>query len=837
MPQPVAEITRWGPLLKRKNSTYLVLRQAAVAICVLAVVSLGLSGCGLTINSPGLFNGNTTSTTTATTAVPIQGYVGAQQWSVSGASVQLYAAGTQGMGSSATALLTQPVETDGSGNFTIPATYPCPTPASQLYIVASGGNPGLASGTSNKAIRLLTMLGPCNEISASTVYPVNEVTTVGSIWPLSSYMASATQLGSAPSDPSFTAALTKVNQLVNLSKAVSPGTGVPAGYAVQSAKLNTLASDLHACVFSPGGAAGDGSPCGQLFSFTTAQGASAPTDTIEAALHLAQAYELNVESLFQFAPSDAAFQPVLVDAPTDWDLDLVAIPAPPVFVPAAGIYAPGQQVTISSTSGATLHYTVDGSMPSLNSPVYSGPLSLMSAETVRAVAITDQIGSSVSTATFAISAQHLGFTSQPPNVTTNAAFGVVVSILDQSGKTIQMSAPITLSLNSLGSTTLSGSTTVTAVNGIATFQGLSVPSSGTAYTISASSPGIAGTISAPFNATSHTVATYNLVFTAEPSNITEGTIFNPAPAVSILDGSGNLVANSTAAITLKLTTSTGGAALSGTTTVKAVGGVAVFPGLTMKTTGSAYTLTASGNGLASAISKEFNVASRGNPTIAIPPNATQTGDLAGASNWEWNHDPGTPGDASGTTNYPVSTPSLDGAARVFNVNYSDHGGEIYHLTFANDPRADHFVYDTYIYITDPSQVENVEMDMNHTMANGVTVILGTQCASGSGTWEYTLVSGGTHWHPSNIPCHTKDWTANTWHHIQIATHHDSNGFATYDWVNVDGHYSLFKGASGLSAESLGWGRGGLLLNFQLDGSSRGSGSITTYIDSMTVYRW
>jgi hypothetical protein len=378
---------------------------------------------------------------------------------------------------------------------------------------------------------------------------------------------------------------------------------------------------------------------------------------------------------------------------------------------------------------------------------------------------------------------------------------------------------------------------VTAVNGIATFQGLSVPSSGTAYTISASSPGIAGTISAPFNATSHTVATYNLVFTAEPSNITEGTIFNPAPAVSILDGSGNLVANSTAAITLKLTTSTGGAALSGTTTVKAVGGVAVFPGLTMKTTGSAYTLTASGNGLASAISKEFNVASRGNPTIAIPPNATQTGDLAGASNWEWNHDPGTPGDASGTTNYPVSTPSLDGAARVFNVNYSDHGGEIYHLTFANDPRADHFVYDTYIYITDPSQVENVEMDMNHTMANGVTVILGTQCASGSGTWEYTLVSGGTHWHPSNIPCHTKDWTANTWHHIQIATHHDSNGFATYDWVNVDGHYSLFKGASGLSAESLGWGRGGLLLNFQLDGSSRGSGSITTYIDSMTVYRW
>ena len=61
-----------------------------------------------------------------------------------------------------------------------------------------------------------------------------------------------------------------------------------------------------------------------------------------------------------------------------------------------------------------------------------------------------------------------------------------------------------------------------------------------------------------------------------------------------------------------------------------------------------------------------------------------SGDLDGADNWEWNHDPGTPGSSSGSSLYPVTSPSLDNAARGFFVTYSDHGGEIYHLSFAKD---------------------------------------------------------------------------------------------------------------------------------------------------------
>ena len=379
--------------------------QAYLAICLLAA-ALGLGGCGLTINNSALSNSSSGSPTgtAANTPVPIQIHVGGPEWSVSGANIQVYATGTQGMGSSATPLLAHPVTTDSSGDLTITEAYACPSSTSQVYLVASGGNPGLGSGTNNQALHLLTVLGSCNQLSSSTIYPVNEVTTVGSIWPLSSYMASATQLGSSPADTSFLTALTKISQLVNLVKGVSPGTGVPAGYAVQSAKLDTLASDLHACVSSSGGAARDGSPCGQLFSLTTAPGGAAPTDTIEAALHLAQANQLGVEGLFRFVPADAVFQPVLPEAPTDWDLNLIPIPAAPVFTPSGGTYASGQQIMLSSTSGATLRYTVDGSTPSLNSSVYMSPLVLSSAETVRAVAITDAISSSVSSAAFSVSA-------------------------------------------------------------------------------------------------------------------------------------------------------------------------------------------------------------------------------------------------------------------------------------------------------------------------------------------------------------------------------------------------------------------------------------------------
>jgi hypothetical protein len=53
--------------------------------------------------------------------------------------------------------------------------------------------------------------------------------------------------------------------------------------------------------------------------------------------------------------------------------DTVALPQ---FSPAPGTYATAQSVTISSTSGATIYYTTDGSTPTDGSPQFSAPISI-----------------------------------------------------------------------------------------------------------------------------------------------------------------------------------------------------------------------------------------------------------------------------------------------------------------------------------------------------------------------------------------------------------------------------------------------------------------------------
>jgi len=61
----------------------------------------------------------------------------------------------------------------------------------------------------------------------------------------------------------------------------------------------------------------------------------------------------------------------------------------PTFSPAAGAYATAQQVTISdATAGAKIYFTVDGSVPTTKSSVYSSAIQVSKTETVQASPIT-----------------------------------------------------------------------------------------------------------------------------------------------------------------------------------------------------------------------------------------------------------------------------------------------------------------------------------------------------------------------------------------------------------------------------------------------------------------
>jgi len=76
--------------------------------------------------------------------------------------------------------------------------------------------------------------------------------------------------------------------------------------------------------------------------------------------------------------------------------------APPTFTPPAGNYSTAQSVTISdANAGATIYYTLDGSLPTPSSAQYSGPIALSSSATIKAIAIANGfLASPVATAAY-----------------------------------------------------------------------------------------------------------------------------------------------------------------------------------------------------------------------------------------------------------------------------------------------------------------------------------------------------------------------------------------------------------------------------------------------------
>jgi hypothetical protein len=224
------------------------------------------------------------------------------------------------------------------------------------------------------------------------------------------------------------------------------------------------------------------------------------------------------------------------------------------------------------------------------------------------------------------------------------------------------------------------------------------------------------------------------------------------------------------------------------------------------------------------------------PSFGIAANAISSGDLDGKGPWGQIHDGGTPGTSRGSSVYPATTPLYDDA-RKFYMTYSNRGGERWNLSVDHDAKATHFVLDTYVFFPNPSEVLNLELDINQVMANGETVIVGTQCSGVTGTWESAYTSGKLdHWWSSSIKCDPRKWSANAWHHIQIGMHRDGNGVVTHDWVTLDGTQHAW-GRTQLSAHFLGWAPGVMDVQYQIEGSSKGSGSVTSYIHKLTVYRW
>jgi len=206
-------------------------------------------------------------------------------------------------------------------------------------------------------------------------------------------------------------------------------------------------------------------------------------------------------------------------------------------------------------------------------------------------------------------ATQLAFTVQPASATVGRPItpAVQVTARDASGNTATtFTGNVTVALGvNPGGATLSGTTSTTAVNGVATFANLSVNKVGTAYTLVATASGLTGATSAAFNVTPG--AASQLVFSIQPTNTTAGTAITPAVQVSAQDAQGNTVTSFTGSVTVALGTNPGSATLSGTTTAAALNGTASFANLSLNKSGTGYTLTANSGSLMGATSTGFNI--------------------------------------------------------------------------------------------------------------------------------------------------------------------------------------------------------------------------------------
>jgi hypothetical protein len=218
----------------------------------------------------------------------------------------------------------------------------------------------------------------------------------------------------------------------------------------------------------------------------------------------------------------------------------------------------------------------------------------------------------------------LAFGQQPTSTGVGAILSpaVTVRIEDAQGNLVSSTASVTLALatNPSGAA-LGGTLTRAAVDGIATFDDLSLDEVGTGYTLAATASGLTGATSAEFNITAGAPA--QLAFGQQPTSTGVGAILNPAVTVRIEDAQGNLV-SSTASVTLALATNPSGAALGGTLTRAAVNGIATFDDLSLDEVGTGYTLAATASGLTGATSAGFDITVEAPVQLAFGQQPTST---------------------------------------------------------------------------------------------------------------------------------------------------------------------------------------------------------------------
>jgi hypothetical protein len=216
-------------------------------------------------------------------------------------------------------------------------------------------------------------------------------------------------------------------------------------------------------------------------------------------------------------------------------------------------------------------------------------------------------------------ATHVKFDHQPSDVVAGEAIAppVTVDVLDGNGNLVTDPTDVMVSLSGGDpNATLGGHTTRTSVDGVATFEDLTVDKADAGYTLVASSGSLTPDTSSAFTVSPG--AADHLAFTTQPVSTPAGQVM-PEIDVAVEDALGNVLTNmNTNSITMKIGHNPSGGTLSGTLQRVVKNGVATFTTLRIDKPGTAYTLSATGL-KKTVTSRAFNIQGDTTVTFAASP--------------------------------------------------------------------------------------------------------------------------------------------------------------------------------------------------------------------------
>ena len=218
---------------------------------------------------------------------------------------------------------------------------------------------------------------------------------------------------------------------------------------------------------------------------------------------------------------------------------------------------------LTSSGGAVTLSTSLGSLGAVTdnaNGTYTATLT--SGTSVGTATITGALGGSAITDTATVAlvpgpAAQLAYSVQPSNTVAGVSISpaVKVQVQDAFGNVVTSStANITLAIGTNpGSGTLSGTATVAAVSGEATFSNLSINKTGTGYTLAASSSGLTGATSTAFNITPAAATASTSTISASPLSITANGTTTATVTVQLKDAFENNLVASGGTVTLSTT--------------------------------------------------------------------------------------------------------------------------------------------------------------------------------------------------------------------------------------------------------------------------------------------